>query len=306
MRCTEMQLWPANANACAASFAAASSMSASGSTITGVALPSSRRTRFFGARCCEAPSRRAPEPGEGDQLTRSSSTSTSPISDAGPTTTFSQPGGSPASSSSSASRSADSGVWVAGLSTTGASRRERGRDLVRDEVQREVERADRADDADRAPQREGELALAGLAGVHRDHLAGELPRLDGGERVRRHRAHRLDARGLHRLAGLVGDLPRDLVVAPAERGGDAHEDLGALVRRQRLPHAQPLLRRVARLVSAAPAFATRPTTSPEKGERTSIHSPVSTHSPAISSFRSVAVVAMVEVYAARDAVRQEW
>ena len=51
-------------------------------------------------------------------LTRSSSTSTSPISLAGPTRTFSQPAGSPASSSSSASVSADSGVWPAGLSTT--------------------------------------------------------------------------------------------------------------------------------------------------------------------------------------------
>ena len=35
-------------------------------------------------------------------------------------------------------------------------------------------------------------------------------------------------------------------------------------------------------VSAAPAFATRPTTSPEYGERTSTHSPVSTHSPPTS------------------------
>ena len=51
-------------------------------------------------------------------LTRSSSTSTSPISLAGPTRTLSQPGGSPASSSSSASVSAESGVWPAGLSTT--------------------------------------------------------------------------------------------------------------------------------------------------------------------------------------------
>ena len=44
---------------------------------------------------------------------------------------------------------------------------------------------------------------------------------------------------------------------------------------------------IARRVSAAPAFATRPTTSPEYGERTSIHSPVSIHSPSMRSFRSV-------------------
>src|SRR6185295_8294382 len=44
---------------------------------------------------------------------------TSPIWDADPETTFSQPGGSPASSSSEARNSADSGVVDAGLSTTG-------------------------------------------------------------------------------------------------------------------------------------------------------------------------------------------
>ena len=36
---------------------------------------------------------------------------------------------------------------------------------------------------------------------------------------------------------------------------------------------------------------TRPTASPEYGDRTSIQSPVSTHSPPIRSFRSVAVAA---------------
>ncbi len=51
-------------------------------------------------------------------FTRSSSTSTSPISPALPTRTFSHPGGSPASVSSSASRSAESGVCEAGFSTT--------------------------------------------------------------------------------------------------------------------------------------------------------------------------------------------
>ena len=51
-------------------------------------------------------------------FTRSSSTRTSPISAEGPTRTLSQPGGSPASVSSSASRSAESGVWPAGFSTT--------------------------------------------------------------------------------------------------------------------------------------------------------------------------------------------
>src|SRR5256886_4890236 len=49
---------------------------------------------------------------------------------------------------------------------------------------------------------------------------------------------------------------------------------------------------IARRVSSAPAFATRPTVSPEYGEATSIQSPVSIHSPPISSLRSRAVTAM--------------
>jgi hypothetical protein len=54
-------------------------------------------------------------------------------------------------------------------------------------------------------------------------------------------------------------------------------------------------------VWSAPPLATRPTTSPEYGERTSIHSPVSTHSPATNSFRSVAVADIVEAYAVTSA-----
>ena len=179
-----------------------------------------------------------------------------------------------------------------GLQHDGAAGRERGRDLVRDEVEREVERRDRADDADRPPERERELPGARLRGVHRHHLAGQLARLDRGHRVRRHRARRLDPRRLERLAGLGRDRLRDLLVAAAEVAGDADEDLGALVRRQRLAHGRlggvdrpPCL--------GAPAFATRPTSSPEYGERTSTQSPVSTHSPPIRSFFSDAVVAIL-------------
>src|SRR4029450_7756609 len=50
MPCTEMQLWPANEKACAASLDAASSTSVSAWTITGVAFPSSRSTFFRLAR----------------------------------------------------------------------------------------------------------------------------------------------------------------------------------------------------------------------------------------------------------------
>jgi hypothetical protein len=86
-------------------------------TITGVALPSSSRTFFLAARS-RSFQPTGPEPVKEIAFTRSSSTRTSPISPDGPTTTLSQPGGKPASVSSSASRSADSGVTPAGLSTT--------------------------------------------------------------------------------------------------------------------------------------------------------------------------------------------
>ena len=112
-----MQLCPAKEKACAASFVAASATSASSWTITGVALPSSSST-FFRAARSRMPQPTSDEPVNVIALTRSSSTSTSPISLAGPTRTLSQPAGRPASSSSSASVSAESGVWPAGLSTT--------------------------------------------------------------------------------------------------------------------------------------------------------------------------------------------
>ena len=48
----------------------------------------------------------------------------------------------------------------------------------------------------------------------------------------------------------------------------------------------------ARRVSAAPAFATRAMGEPSYGDAISTQSPVSTHSPPISSLRSVTVVAI--------------
>ncbi len=85
--------------------------------MTGVAFPSSRLTRFRGARS-RIPQPTPTEPVNEMRRTRSSSTSTSPMSLAGPQRTFSQPAGSPASVSSSARSSAESGVCDAGLSTT--------------------------------------------------------------------------------------------------------------------------------------------------------------------------------------------
>ena len=72
--------------------------------------------------------------------------------------------------------------------------------------------------------------------VHRDHLAREPPRDGRRGLVRRDGPLRLDARGLHRLAGLGGDRARDLVVALGQEHRRALEDLGALVGGQRLGH----------------------------------------------------------------------
>jgi len=119
------------------------------------------------------------------------------------------------------------------LEDDGAAGGERRGELVRDEVAGEVEGRDGSDDADRAAQREGDLPLACLRGLHGDDVAGELPRLDRGERVRRDGARRLDARGADRLAGLRGDRSRHVLVPLPQEAGDPVEDRGALVRRQR-------------------------------------------------------------------------
>ena len=215
--------------------AAAVSTSASAATITGVALPSSRLIFFFGARSLR-PQPTPLEPVKVIALTRSSSTSTSPIS-----------GGGAGDDVQPARRKArlilelceEQGRerrGACGLEHHRAPSGERGGELVRDQIEREVERRDRADDADRAAQREAQLALAGLGRIHRHHLAGELARLDRGERVGGHGALGLDPRGLERLPGLVGDLAGHLVVAAAEAHGDLDEDLGTLVRGERLAH----------------------------------------------------------------------
>jgi hypothetical protein len=81
-------------------------------------------------------------------------------------------------------------------------------------------------------------------------------------------------------------------VAPRDPGDDLDQDLGPLVRGS---WSACSAASIARLVSSAPPFATRSTTSPEYGERTSIQSPVSIQSPATKSFRSATVVATAQV-----------
>ena len=120
-----------------------------------------------------------------------------------------------------------------GLEHHRATRGDRRRELVRDEVQGKVERTDRADDADRQAQRERELARSRRARVHGDDVSGERARRDGREGERRDRALRLDARGLDRLGRLAGDDAGELLDALGGEPRRGIEDLGPLPRCER-------------------------------------------------------------------------
>ena len=102
------------------------------------------------------------------------------------------------------------------------------------------------------------------------------------------------AREASTLAAFIGflraDRPCDLVLPLGEQARDAVEDrarscagIGSHCRLGCVERALGLF---------GPALGTRPTSEPSYGERTSIHSPVSTHSLPIRRWRSVAVVAM--------------
>ena len=230
-----MQLWPANENALAAQRAAASSRSASGSTITGVAFPSSRLTRLRGARSRSFHPTPA-EPVKVISFTRSSSTSTSPISAAGPTRTLSQPAGSPASCSSSASRSAESGVCEAGFRTTAQPAARAGAILCATRLSGKLNgliapttpigmRRVKAS----LPSPAWEASIGTISPASFRASTAAMVYVD----IARATSTRAALSG---LPGLGGDLPGDLVGAPPECPGDAYEDLGPLVRGQRVPH----------------------------------------------------------------------
>jgi hypothetical protein len=95
------------------------SISASASTIAGFLPPSS--SWIFAPRSPASLRRLAPtsfEPVKLMATTRSSFTRGSPTEPARPVTRFRTPGGRPASARASTSRTAQSGVWLAGLKTT--------------------------------------------------------------------------------------------------------------------------------------------------------------------------------------------
>src|SRR5437016_3689075 len=77
-----------------------------------------------------------------------------------------------------------------------------GRQLVGHEVQREVERAYGADDADGYAEGERQLSLAHAARLDRHDIAREAAGLDGGEREGADGPLRFDARRLDGLGRL--------------------------------------------------------------------------------------------------------
>ena len=203
-RWVEMHDWPAWLKPATLIFAAAVFQSPLGSMITGALLPSSRPDLLAGGAASGCPSPTSGEPVK--VIIAMSGWSTMAL-----------PTDAPA-----AGHHVDPARRQAALLHEQLDQRDRrerrlagrllhdraaggdgGGQLVGHQVQREVERRDGADDADGQPQREAELAVARLRGVHRDHLAGHRPRLGRRELERQHRTGRLDAGGRDGLGRLL-------------------------------------------------------------------------------------------------------
>ena len=116
-----------------------------------------------------------------------------------------------------------------------ASRGDRRRDLVHDQVQRVVESAERDDDADRLALRKGDAAGRGGVDVHRDdvaafatqELAAVAHPVDG--------ARHLDTRVDERLSPFPGGEDRQTLGLPFHAAGHPAQDLDPAQRRQPSP-----------------------------------------------------------------------
>ena len=224
--------------------------------------------------------------------TRSSSTSTSPISLAAPETTLIQPGGSPASSSSSARKNAVSGVADAGFSTTAQPAASAGAILCATRLSGKLN---------------GEIAPTMPIGTLRVKASFPSPaaeasmgtvspaslRASTAENVKVETARWASTRAA--LSGLPASA-QTMRAASSSRSPRSRAVRSRILARSCAGSGSRIARSAAsraRRASTAPPFATRPTTSPEKGERTSVQAPVSTRSPPIRSCRSVSVVATI-------------
>ena len=222
-----MQTWPLYVKAPARQRRTAQSRSAVASTMAPALPPSSRTTFFLPARSfIRQPT--AGEPVNVSSLKRSSDTNRSPRwRDIGSTDTA--PGGSPASSMISATVEHRERVARGRLEHDRAARRDRRRDLVRGEVQREVEGADARDGPDREAARDADATAARRVEVERDRLADHPLRLLAAEPERERRPVDLRERVLDRLARLARDERADLVAPRGDARADAAQGRAALV-----------------------------------------------------------------------------
>ena len=207
---------------------AAVSQSPSAWTISGALEPSSRLTFLCGTRL-RIPQPTLAEPVKLSAPVSSCSTIALPTSEPGPGMTLSQPSGRPASTRIRGQLQRRDRRLAGGLEHDRVAGGDRRAELVGDQVEREVEGADRADDAVGHAHHHAELAGARRRGLHRHGAAGQLARLDRGEDQRVDAAPGLGLGGLQRLAGLGGDRQRELVEPLGDQLGGAVEHGGALV-----------------------------------------------------------------------------
>ena len=113
-----------------------------------------------------------------------------------------------------------------------AARGDRRRDLVGGEVEREVERADARDRADREAAGDADPALRRGHQIERDHLAVHPLGLLGAEPERQRRPIDLDERVADGLAGLEAQDPPELLAPGLDAVADLAQRAAPLVGRQ--------------------------------------------------------------------------
>ena len=218
-------------------------------------------TRLRGARSASFQPT-SPDPVKVIARTRSSSTRTSPISDAGPTRTFSQPGGSSASAISSARRSAENGVCDAGLRTTAQPAASAGAILCATRLSGKLK---------------GEIAPTTPIGCRSVKASFPAPACDASIGTISPASLRAST-----AANVKVDIAREASTRAALSGLPASAEIVCATSSWRRPSWPATRTRIsarlcagsgsriaasaastARRASAAPAFATRPTTSPE-------------------------------------------
>ena len=237
-----MHDWPAWVYRRPRACGAAVSRSASGSTITGVELPSSSADALARLALADAPA-------DGGlpvkEIIGTSGWSTRAFR---PTRRrrsrpSKNPSGSPASARVRASSSADRGVEEAGFSTTGQPAAIAGASLcatrLRGKLKGEIAPTTPTGSRRMTP----ELAGARGARLHRHHLAGQAAGLDGREGERVDAAGRLAARLLHGLPRLEADGPRERLGAVGNEAGRALQHLRAARRPAAVADGRPRPRR---------------------------------------------------------------